>query len=238
MTTTDARIGDEIRQLFLAPAKYVDSDHPAIREVAAKVATAATAVEKARALYYEVRDSIVYNTLPASGTGSMADYLRDRETYRASSVLAAGSGYCVSKAALYTALCRAAGIPAQIGFADVRNHHPTGLRLRKALGTNLFAWHGYSEILLGDRWVTVTLMFNTALCDRLGVAPIEFDGESDALLQPFDRKGRTFFSYDSHHGSFHDAPAEFLTREMPRRYPGLDDYRSRIDRGQPLRRAA
>jgi transglutaminase-like putative cysteine protease len=218
---------DEIRKLFLSPAEYVDSDHPAILEAAAKVAPRAAPVEKARALYYEVRDSISYSTLPASRVGSMADYLRDPETYRASSVLAAGSGYCVSKAALYTALCRAAGIPAQIAFADVRNHHATGMRLRRALGTNLFAWHGYSEILLGGRWVTVTLMFNTTLCDRLGVAPIEFDGESDALLQPFDRQGRMFFSYASHHGSFHDVPAEFLTREMPRRYPGLGNYRSR-----------
>jgi transglutaminase-like putative cysteine protease len=218
---------DEIRRLFLSPGRYVDSDHPAIRETAAKVAPAASAVEKARALYYEVRDSIAYSTLPASRVGSMADYLRDPETYRASSVLAAGSGYCVSKAALYTALCRAAGIPAQIAFADVRNHHATGLRLRRALGSNLFAWHGYSEILLGGRWITVTLMFNTTLCDRLGVAPIEFDGESDALLQPFDRKGRMFFSYSSHHGGFHDVPAEFLTKEMPSRYPGLDNYRSR-----------
>lgn len=131
---------------FLSPGEYVDSDHPDIREVAATVA--GSAVEKARALYREVRDSIVYSTLPVGRAGSMGDYLRDPETYRASSVLAAGSGYCVSKAALYTALCRAAGIPAKVAFADVRNHHITGWRLRKALGTNLFAWHGYSEILL------------------------------------------------------------------------------------------
>jgi transglutaminase-like putative cysteine protease len=233
MTATDTT-GDEVRQLFLAPSRYVDSDHPAIRETAARVATAATPAGRARALYYEVRDSIAYSTLPANGSGSMADYLRDPETYRASSVLAAGSGYCVSKAALFTALCRAAGIPAQIAFADVRNHHASGWRLRRALGSNLFAWHGYSEILLDGRWVTVTLMFNRTLCDRLDVAPIEFDGEFDALLQPADRAGRLFFSYDTHHGSFPDVPAEFLMTEMPRCYPGLDNYRSRTDDVRPV----
>lgn len=212
---------------FLSPGEYVDSDHPAVREVAATVT--GSAAEKARALYYEVRDSIAYSTLPVGRAGSMGDYLRDPETYRASSVLTAGSGYCVSKAALYTALCRAAGIPAKVAFADVRNHHITGWRLRKALGTNLFAWHGYSEILLGDRWVTVTLMFSGSLCERLGVAPAEFDGRSDALLQPVDHKGRRFFSYGTRHGSFHDVPADFLTSEMPRLYPGLDAYRSRTD---------
>jgi transglutaminase-like putative cysteine protease len=229
---------DDTRRLFLSPAKYIDSDHPAILATAAKVAPEAAAAGKARALYYEVRDSIAYSTLPASRTGSMADYLRDPETYRASSVLAAGSGYCVSKAALYTALCRAAGIPARIGFADVRNHHVSGWRLRRALGTNLFAWHGYSEILLGDRWITVTLMFDTRLCDRLGVAPIEFDGESDALLQPFDPQGRRFFGYVSRHGTFHDVPTEFLSREMPCRYPGLHNHRSRTDPIQPASPAA
>lgn len=229
MVTNTVNCGEaeQSGQSFLGPGEYADSDHPAVREVAATAA--GTAAERARALYYEVRDSIAYSTLPVGRAGSMGDYLRDPETYRASSVLAAGSGYCVSKAVLYTALCRAAGIPAKIAFADVRNHHITGWRLRKTLGTNLFAWHGYSEILLGDRWVTVTLMFNASLCDRLGVAPVEFDGESDALLQPFDRKGRRFFGYGTRHGSFHDVPAEFLTREMPRRYPGLDDYRSRAD---------
>jgi hypothetical protein len=58
---------------------------------------------------------------------------------------------------------------------------------------------------------------------------VEFDGESDALLQPFDLRGRRFFTYGTRHGSFADVPAEFLTREMPRLYPGLDDYRSRAD---------
>jgi transglutaminase-like putative cysteine protease len=205
---------------FLAPGEYVDSDHPAIRQVAATVAGSAT--ERARALYLTVRDSIAYSTLPAAG--SMRDYLRDPETYRASSVLATGSGYCVSKAALYTALCRAAGIPAKVAFADVRNHHITGWRLRKALGTDLFAWHGYSEILLAGRWITVTLMFDAPLCGRMALAPAEFDGESDTLLPTVDLRGHRFFSYGAHHGSFADVPTEFLTREMPRRYPGMADY--------------
>ncbi len=212
---------------FLSPGEYVDSDHPAIRELAATAA--GSPAERARNLYYEVRDAIAYSTLPADRAGSMGDYLRDPETYRASSVLAAGSGYCVSKAALYTGLCRAAGIPAKVAFADVRNHHITGWRLRRALGTNLFAWHGYSEIQLDGRWITVTLMFNTSLCERLNLAPVEFDGESDALLQPFDQRGRRFFTYGTRHGSFPDVPVDFLTREMPRLYPGLDDYRSRAE---------
>lgn len=86
----------------------------------------------------------------------------------------------------------------------------------------VFAWHGYAEIRVDDRWVKVTPTFNAALCTRLGVQPVEFDGVHDALLQPFDTDGRTFLTYQTEHGTFHDIPAKFLAGELPRRYPGLE----------------
>src|SRR5579862_3476959 len=56
-----AAIDDKLR-LFLAPAEYVDSDHPAVRAKAAEVAAAATdPVETARRLYGAVRDGIRYD---------------------------------------------------------------------------------------------------------------------------------------------------------------------------------
>jgi transglutaminase-like putative cysteine protease len=210
--------------VYLQSGDYVDSDHPAIRALAARVARRPADSDKARSLYYLVRDAIAYQVTPTGG-GSMADYLSDPETYRASSVLAAGHGFCASKASLFTALCRAAGIPARVAYADVANHHRSGWRIRKAMGTDLFAWHGYSEVYLGRRWVKVTPMFNSALCKRMGVPELGFDGVSDALLQPSDHKGRPFFSYVTYHGSFQDVPAFFLATEMPRRYPGLAGYR-------------
>ena len=39
-----------------------------------------------------------------------------------SATLARGYGFCVNKAVLLAALARAVGIPARLGFADVRNH--------------------------------------------------------------------------------------------------------------------
>jgi hypothetical protein len=53
----------------------------------------------------------------------------------------------------------------------------------------------------------------------MGVAPLTFDGISDAHLQAYDGAGRTFMSYDRLHGTFHDVPARFLTEEMRRLYP-------------------
>jgi transglutaminase-like putative cysteine protease len=203
---------DPATRLFLSPAEYIDSDHVGIRSKAEQVAGAASdPAERARRLYAAVRDGIRYDPY--------VDYT-DRESYRASSVLAKGQAYCVGKASLYVALCRASGIPARLGLADVKNHLATP-RLLEAVGTDVFAYHGYVEIMPADRWVKATPTFNVSLCQKLGVPPLEFDGEADALLQPFDAAGREFMSYIVQHGTFFDVPAKFLISEMTRLYPRL-----------------
>src|SRR4051812_7173149 len=150
----------------------------------------------------------------------------DPETYRASSVLLARAGYCVGKAALFAALCRAAGVPARVAFGDVTNHLASE-RLREKMGTNYFHWHGFTEVLLGDSWVKASPTFNSTLCSRFGVAPLDFDGRSDALLQAFDGEGRIFMKYEVLRGAFHDVPAKFLMAEMARLYPQLKGKRER-----------
>ena len=139
--------------VYLAPAEYVDSDHPAITAFVAKTVTPdMPAVEKARRFYLAARE-IRYDP--------DLDY-SDPEIYRASSVLEAGHAYCVGKAALFAALCRAAGVPARVAFADVTNHLSSE-KLREKMGTNYFAWHGFTEVLLGDRWVKASPTFNSTL---------------------------------------------------------------------------
>ena len=129
--------------VYLAPAEFVDSDHPAIVNFAAKVASRdASPAEKARRFYLAAREVRYDPDLDFS----------DPEVFRASSVLRAGAGYCVGKAALYAALCRAGGLPARVGFADVTNHLSSE-KLREKMGTNYFAWHGFTEVKLADRWV-------------------------------------------------------------------------------------
>ena len=198
--------------LYLAPAEYIDSDHPAVIARAAAVAAgAADPVEKARRLYLSVRDGIRY--------APYVDYT-DPETFRASSVLAAGHGYCVGKASLYAALCRASGIPARVGLADVKNHLATP-KLLEEVGTDVFAFHGYAELFLDGAWLKATPTFNETLCQKLGVTPLAFDGRADALLQAFDGEGRQFMAYLVEHGSFFDVPAKYVMAEMARLYPKL-----------------
>jgi transglutaminase-like putative cysteine protease len=203
---------DSHRTLFTSPAEFVDSDHASVI-AEAKLLTSGISdpSEQARILYEAVRDGIRYDPY--------GDYL-DPGTYRASAVLAAGTGYCVGKAALYAAFCRVVGIPARVGLADVRNHLATP-RLLEAVGTDVFAYHGYTEVYLGERWLKASPTFNETLCDKLGVAPLPFDGRSDALLQSYDGQGRTFMAYLADHGAFFDVPVKFLIREMSRLYPKL-----------------
>ena len=205
----------ETDDVYLAPAEYVDSDHPAIEAFVARTVTLAMSpAEKARQFYLAARETRYDPDLDYS----------DPEVYRASSVLMAGSGYCVGKAALFAALCRAAGIPARVAFADVTNHLSSE-KLREKMGTNYFAWHGFTEVFLDGRWVKASPTFNSTLCARFGVAPLEFDGGADALLQAYDGAGRTFMKYEVLHGAFHDVPAKFLMAEMARLYPTLKGRR-------------
>jgi len=200
------------RRLYVRPAEYIDSDHPSIRAKASEIAgPIADPAQKARALHDAVRDGIKYDPY--------VDY-NDHEVYRASSVLERGASYCVGKASLYAALCRAAGLPARIGLADVKNHLATP-RLLESVGTDLFAYHGFVEVMPAGSWVKATPTFNVTLCQKLGVPTLDFSGDKDALLQPFDSSGREFMAYVAQHGTFFDVPAKFLITEMVRLYPKL-----------------
>ena len=165
--------------LYLSPTAILDSDHPAVRAFARDAVRAAadTAPAKAVRLYYAVRDGIWYDPYQP---------FHRPEHYRASHVLAVGRAFCVGKAGLLCALGRACGIPARVGFADVRNHLTTR-QLRDFLGSDLFVFHGYTEFWLEGRWVKATPAFNVELCRRHRVAPLEFDGCTDSHFSRLQR---------------------------------------------------
>jgi transglutaminase-like putative cysteine protease len=193
----------------LLPTALLDSDHPMVASFAAQHAAGGCDRERAVALYYAVRDGIRYDPyrIDLSVPGM-----------RASTTLAHGYGWCVPKATLLAAACRAAGIPARLGFADVRNHLATE-RLRQVMGTDVFHWHGYTEILIDGEWRKATPAFNLELCERFGLLPLEFDGRSDSLYHPFDRQGHRHMEYVADHGSFDDVPLERITSDLIRLYP-------------------
>ena len=198
----------------LAPTALIDSDHPDVAGFAACHATGATDVERAVALYYAVRDGFRYDPyrIDLSPAGM-----------KASAVVAKGYGWCVTKAALLAAACRASGIPARVGYADVRNHLSTE-RMRAVMGTDVFHWHGFTEIGLDGRWVKATPAFNVELCERFGLLPLEFDGRSDSIYHPFDRHGHRHMEYLAQRGSFDDVPLADMVADFMRLYPAWRNY--------------
>jgi transglutaminase-like putative cysteine protease len=197
---------------YLAPTAYVDSDAPNVVRFSRQACGGETDdVAKAVRLYYAVRDGITYTPY--------CDF-RSPDTYRASACLTRGSGFCVAKAALLAAAARAAGIPARMGFADVKNHLCTP-RLRALMTTDVFYYHGYVEMSLRGAWVKATPAFDRGLCDKFGVLPLEFTGLTDSLFHPFDRSGRRHMEYVNDRGPQADVPTTDIMAIFERCYPGL-----------------
>jgi transglutaminase-like putative cysteine protease len=200
----------------LSPTALIDSDHPAVVEFAAGHAQGDNDCARAIALYYAVRDGFRYDPyrIDLSPQGM-----------KASTVLGAGYGWCVTKATLLAAACRATGIPARLGFADVRNHLATQ-RMRQVMGTDVFYWHGYTEILLDGTWRKATPAFNLELCARFGLLPLEFDGRSDSIYHPFDRHGHRHMEYVAQRGSYDDVPLRQMVGDFAVLYPA---WRSQLE---------
>ena len=196
---------------FLQPGRYIDSDHPAVVAFSKKNCPGKNDLERAVSLYYAVRDGIRYNPF--------LDF-SDDAVFRASSCLDTGQGFCIGKAALLAAAARVAGIAARVGFADVKNHLTTPA-LRERMGTDLFVYHGYSELHLGGRWVKATPAFNLALCQRFRVKPLEFDGREDSIFHPFDEEDRRHMEYLRDRGSHADVPVAEISRVFRETYPVL-----------------
>lgn len=194
----------------LAPTPLIDSDHPAVLGFAQRHAQGSNDRERAVALYYAVRDGFRYD--PYRCDLSPAGM-------KASTVIAQGLGWCVPKATLLAAASRAAGIPARLGFADVRNHLSTE-RMRQSMKTDIFYWHGYTEIWLDGDWRKATPAFNVELCDRFGLMALEFDGQADSIYHPFDRAGNRHMEYVTQRGSFNELPLEQLLADFRLHYPG------------------
>jgi len=198
----------------LKSTAMIDSDNQAVRDFAASH-THATESDRvnAVALYYAVRDGFRYDpyTMDLTLNG-----------LRASHVLELGRGWCVTKANLLAACCRAVGIPARLGYADVRNHLSTA-RLRAQMRTDVFVWHGYTSILLGGHWLKATPAFNVELCDKFRLRPLEFDGSEDSIYHPYDLDGQQHMEYLSFRGEFADVPIEPMAADMQAAYPSLMD---------------
>ncbi|MFK7982496.1 MAG: transglutaminase family protein [Saprospiraceae bacterium] len=190
-----------IEKAVLTPTFFMDFESAIIQAFVDKNTTSEKSKEeKAIELYYAVRDLIRYDPYT---------YSFDRATFKATHVIKTGRAWCVPKAILYTACCRAIGVPARLGFADVRNHLSTE-RMRKTMKTDVFVWHGYTSVFLHGQWVKATPAFNIELCEKFGLKPLEFDGTTDSIYHPYDLAGNEHMEYLTDHGVFDDFPHQTM----------------------------
>jgi transglutaminase-like putative cysteine protease len=197
---------------YRQPGRFVDSDHPDVIALARRAsASASDPTDAAIRLYYAVRDEIRYDPYGVT---------LEPDEFVASRCLERGAGFCITKAALLAACARAIDIPARLGYADVRNHLATA-KLLERLGTDLFTYHGYTDLWLNGRWVKATPAFNLSLCQKFRVLPLEFDGLTDSVFHPFDADGRRHMEYVEDRGTRADVPFDEIAANFRAVYPKL-----------------
>jgi transglutaminase-like putative cysteine protease len=195
--------GAEVEEIkhYLKPTPIIDCDHSAIKKKADELTKGQKKIKEiARTLFYYVRDEIKYNPY-------MPRYLP--EHFRASNTLVRKNGFCVQKAVLLVALCRAVGIPARIGFAVIKNHLMPE-KMANMLHGNVLPEHGYAELFLNDRWIRVTPVFDFEMCQKNRIVPVEFDGENDAKFHSHNQDGQLHIEYVMDRGPYEDVPLDAI----------------------------
>jgi len=221
----------DVDKQYFTPTAIIDSDNPKIIDFAMdKIESVGDdPIAKAVALYYAVRDDIWYDPY--------SPFYLPRH-YRASNVLERGRGYCVGKASLLCAVGRACGIPTRVGFTTVRNHLVTKEYLEFS-GSDLFVYHGFSELYLNGKWVKATPAFNVELCQKHRVPPLEFNGLEDSVFHAYDLDNQKFMQYLADHGTYADIPVDKILAAWEEAY-GKEKVQSWIalhqqSKGKPVR---
>lgn len=202
--------------------RLADHDDPAIRETALRLAgSETTARAKLDRIFHFVRDDIRF-AFPVEG-----DFVKASETLRL------GYGQCNTKATLFLALCKAAGIPARIHFSLIRKD------IQKGLFSGLAFWlmpseisHSWIEVEIEGKWRRIDTFINDkALFDAskaklkrlgwsVGYSVALKDAEARADLNFDDTGYQQMAAVTDDHGTWDDPSAYYQSRH----------YRNRPDR--------
>lgn len=197
-------------EIALKESYFLDHSSKEIQELVHEFRGKST-FEIIEQLYVKVRDSWRYNAYVIG--------IEDKD-YVASNIYHKKEAHCIDKAILYTAGLRALGVPSKLRLAKVSNHIAVE-RLVNKLGTNELAPHGLVEVYNGENWVKCSPAFNKELCDLYNVAPLDFNGKEDAIMQEYNNDNAKFMQYLEDYGSFDDVPLEFIKETFKNQYPTL-----------------
>ena len=199
---------------YLQPGATVQStDNSVVAFTHRAIGTETNTIEQIRRLYFAVRDSIRYDPYQIDLS---VEGLSARRT------LDEGHGWCVSKAILLAAGCRVIGVPASLGYADVKNHLSTE-KLRQRMQSDVFYWHGYTSIYVDNRWIKTTPAFNIELCEKFNLKPLDFNGLEDSLYHPFDLEGNQHMEYLNDRGDYIEPPIDEIRATFQSEYAGWFD---------------
>ncbi len=149
--------GDDAAGALVATA-FVQSDHPRLRETAARVLDGETDARNAAVLLRRW----VYRNLEKRAVASIPNALQ---------VLEMGEGDCNEHAVLFAALARAAGLPSRVAAGVVYSE-------------GVFLYHAWNEVWLGERWVSVDAAFDQMPADATHIKLVEGEPDSHIELVP------------------------------------------------------
>ena len=200
----------KVSEKYLKPTFFIDSDSKEVIGLADKLTeNINTAREKAKSIFYWTRDEILYNPYET--------FTFNRVDYKASHIIQQGKGWCVQKACVLAALARSLQIPSRLHFGDIRNHRVPE-KLKKAMKTNLFVYHGYTELFIDRSWRKATPAFNISLCEKSNLKTVEFDGTNDGMLPETTLDGQKYIEYIKDRGITSDFPFDILFKTIRKHY--------------------
>ena len=186
----------------LAPTHFIDSDAETIQACVHKLELEGLSPnERAVKIFNYVRDDVTYEF----------SIRVTRDQFKASYTVVNGRGYCVRKALLLGALCRAVDIPAVVILCDMRDGS-LAPKIVEALGTDVMHYHGLCGIYLDGKWLKLDASLSPALVEKKQYRIVKFDGHSDALQENTTLTGGAHMEYVAYHGAYVDLPYEQMMR--------------------------
>ena len=161
------------------------------------IANGKTELDRAKQLFVFVRDTIRYDFTPKLDT---------RDSWRASTTLQRGKGFCQQKAVLLAALYRAAKLPSAICFQHIRDHKLLDSRFATLLPNGIITFHGLAAVWASGHWLRVDPSLDSGLVRIRGYRLTEFNGASEAVLPATDLNGQPHFDFLDQSGPFANFP--------------------------------
>lgn len=195
---------------FLEETHSLNFNHPDFNEFLKGFNFSENPTDNAKEAYFKIRDLFLYDPYHLD---------LNKNALIASEIIKKRRAWCVEKALVMVACCRAIGIPSRFGFAIVTNHIGVE-KLTNYLQRNEIVFHGFVEVFLENKWIKCTPAFDKRVCRLSGVSTLDWDGKNDSMFQEFEN-GKKFMEYLHFYGEFADIPFELMHEEMKKYYPHL-----------------